>query len=215
MHHMNYLRLLQLRRGGMLAPDTGSGSGAGSAGGGSDESGTAGKETENGGDGDEGKGNEGGEKTFTQDEVNRILKRELEKREKSYQKKIDDARTEAERLARMSEQERAEHERAQREADYENRIKELERRELSTQVREMLIEKGLNPEFTQLIPMENAETAKAAIDNLHKAFNKAVEKKVQEEVEKRLKQGAGAPSAGNGGKPMTMRDAIAAKLGKN
>lgn len=214
MHHINYLRLLQLRRGGMLAPDTGTG-GAGGTGSGSDEGGSTGKEGTNSGEGNEGEGNTGGEKTFTQDEVNRIIKRELDKRDRAHQKKIDDVRTEAERLARMSEQQREEHERQQRETDYNNRLRELERRELSAQVREMLIEKGLNPEFTQLIPMTDAETAQAAIDNLHEVFNKAVEKRAQQEVENRLKQGAGAPGAGNGGKPMTMRDAIAAKLGVN
>ena len=213
MHHMNYLRLLQLRRGGMLAPDTGTGSGT--QGGQND---TQGRGSDKGGEEDTGsgenddKGENGGEKTFTQAEVNRIVARELEKSRKNHKRDLDNARSEGERLARMNEDQRAEHERQQREDDYNNRLKELERRELSAEVRSQLIEKGLDPDFTQLIPMDNAETAKAAIDNLHKVFNKAVEKRAQEEVEKRLKQGAGAPTAGNGNKPATMRDAIAAAL---
>ena len=214
MHH-NYLRLLQLRRGGMLAPDTGTGGGDGGQNGGhsgADDQGS--KEGTGDGEG-EGEGKSGGDKTFTQEEVNRIVARELAKNSRNHQRDIDNARSEGERLARMSADERAEHERQQREDDYNNRLKQLERRELSAEIRSQLSEKGLDPQFTQFIPTDSAETAKAAIDNLHKVFNSAVEKKVQEEVEKRLKQGAGAPPAGSGGKPMTMREAIAARYGEN
>lgn len=213
MHHTNYLRLLQLRRGGMLAPDTGTGGGAQ---GGQNPpqdggSGEGGEEDAGSGEND-GEGQSGGVKTFTQEEVNRILNRELAKRDRANQRKIDEARTEGERLARMNEDERAEHERQQRENDYNNRLRELERREMSAEIRSQLQEKGLEPDFAQLIPTDNAETAKSAIDTLHNLINKAVDKRVQEAVEKRLKQGAGAPSAGNGNRPATMRDAIAAKL---
>ena len=50
-------------------------------------------------------------KTFTQDELNAIIDKRLERERKDAQARIDKAVTEAQKLAKMSADERAEHER--------------------------------------------------------------------------------------------------------
>lgn len=207
MHHTNYLRTLQLRRGGMLAPDTGAG-----AGGSATDNQSDGAQDSQSADAPDNQ-SDGGQKTFTQEEVNAILARERAKAKKAQSAEIAKARSEGEQLARMSEDQRAEHERQEREADYNRRMAELNRRELTLQTQQLLRDKNIPEELAELIHMESAETVYASVETLEKAWTRTVDARVKAEVDKRFSRSAGAPPAGQGARtPMTMRDAIAQKL---
>ena len=195
---MNYLKMLQLRRMGnvMLAPDTGAGGGDGAQGG-------------NGGE--EGKGGESGadgqtdEKTFTQADIDKILKKEQAK----WKRQQEEAVTEAQRLANMTAEQRAQEEAKQREENLARREAELNKRELRAQALETLAGQQLPAELADLLDYTDAEKCSASIKVVQKRWQEAVQKGVEARV-------AGSPPKTGSGKaaPKTMRDAIAAHYGK-
>ncbi|KJE29119.1 hypothetical protein LG52_2263 [Geobacillus kaustophilus] len=94
--------------------------------------------------------NKGGEgaKTFTQDDVNRIIQKRLAeertKWEKEFETKLTEAKTEAEKLAKMNAEQKAEYERKKREEELAKREAEITRRELRATALETLAEKETN-----------------------------------------------------------------------
>ncbi len=102
--------------------------------------------------------------------------------EKAKNKELEDARTEAQKLAKMSADEKAEHERQKREKELKERENALMARELKQGAKDLLIEKKLPVEFSDLIHYTDAETTKSQIEKLETAFNSAVEAKVNERL---------------------------------
>lgn len=196
---MYYLRMLQLRRMGrvMLAPDTGAGGG---------EGGQAGAQGNDGGDG-EGEGQSGadgqnGEKTFTQADIDKILKQEQAKWKRQQEKAV----SEAQRLANMTAEQRAQEEAKQRVADLERREADLNRRELRAQALETLATENLPADLADLLDYTDADKCSASIAKVKKNWQAAVQKGVEARV-------AGSPpktGSGKSGVPKTMRDAISA-----
>lgn len=196
---MNYLRMLQLRRMSrvMLAPDTGAGGGDGAQGG---------AQGNNGGDG-EGKGQSGadgqsGEKTFTQADIDKILKREQAK----WKRQQEEAVSEAQRLANLTAEQRAQEEAKKREADLERREAEMNRRELRAQALETLAADNLPADLADLLDYTDADKCNASIAKVKKNWQAAVQKGVEARV-------AGSPpktGSGKSGAPKSMRDAVSA-----
>lgn len=150
------------------------------------------------GSGEEGKG--GQQKvTFTpeqQAEVDRILGERLGKAqskwEKEFESKLVAAKTEAEKLAQMNADQKAEYERTKREDELAKRESEITRRELRAQALETLAEKGLPKQLADILVYTDAESTNNSIDAVEKSFREAVEAAVNE----RLK---GEPPRGGGG----------------
>ena len=109
------------------------------------------------------------------------------------QKAIEDAKTEAEKLAKMNAEQKAQYEREKQEADFNKRMKDLTTRELKAEAYEQLAEKNLPKELVEILNYESAESVKSSMEAVEKAFQSAVEKAVNE----RLK-GKGTPKAGDG-----------------
>ena len=88
--------------------------------------------------GDNGNGDENQEqtKTFTQDEVDNIIKGRLAKERKLWKKQLADQQTEAEKLASMSEKEKKQYQEQKRAKDLEVREAAITRRELTAQAKE-------------------------------------------------------------------------------
>lgn len=103
------------------------------------------------------------------------------------------ARTEAEKLAKMTAEQKAEHERQKREEDLSKRERDLTRRELRAQAAETLTQKGLPTGLLDTLNYADADTCQKSIEAVEKAFRDAV----QSGVEGRLKGGAPAGSGGN------------------
>src|SRR5699024_1922237 len=131
-------------------------------------------------------------------ESDRKLASALEKKEREWEqqleKKIQDARKDAEEYAKMTQQER-------QEADYKKRLKKLEERERELNNRELLVqiesdleEKELPKAFAKsLLTVQDNEKIKESIGEIKQAFDNAV----NERVKKALRQDTPSASSEN------------------
>ena len=121
-----------------------------------------------------------------QSEFDRRVSRALEtargKWAQETKQKIERARAEAERLARMSGEERMAHELAQREAELGEREQRIIRRELRAEAARMLSERSLPAELAQALNYESAEQVNLSMDAAEKAFRQAVQMGVEERL---------------------------------
>ncbi|MFD2334680.1 DUF4355 domain-containing protein [Cohnella sp. GCM10020058] len=180
----------------LFAADGGGEGGQGGEGGGSGGDG--------GGKGGEGEGKGGGKVTFSpeqQAEVDRILGERLTKAqskwEKDFQAKLDEAKTEAEKLAKMTAEQKAQHERDKRDKDLADRENGITRRELRATALEQLAEKGLPKVLADVLVYTDADSTNKSIEAVEKAFKDAVEAGVNERLKGEPPRGAGGK--GNGG----------------
>ena len=125
-------------------------------------------------------------KTYTQEEVNELLQREADRRvsqalQKQEKKNAEKVR-EAEKLARMNEQEKFQYELEQREKAIVEKEKALALAENKNEAGKILADKGLSLDLVDFVVAEDAETMKGNISKLDKAFKESVKR----EVEKRL-----------------------------
>lgn len=126
------------------------------------------------------------EKTFTQDELNRILADRLKSEQKRWEKKAADEKAEAERVAKMTADEKAKHEQAKREREFAEREAALARKERTAQARDLLSERGMPSALLGAVDVSSDEAVQPSVEALAKAFSEAV----SAEVSKKL---AGAP----------------------
>lgn len=160
------------------------------------------------GQGESGKGEGTGKVEFTpeqQEAVNKIIGEKLGKAqtkwEEDYKAKLEAAKTEAEKLAKMNADQKAEYESKKRLEELEKREKNISTRELKAQAYETLAEKGLPKELADILVYTDADSTNKSIESVEKVFRSAVEKGVNE----RLK---GDPPKGNGGGGNAEFDAI-------
>ena len=125
------------------------------------------------------------EKDF-QSEFDRRVSRALEtargKWAQETKQKVEHARAEAERLARMSGEERMAHDFAQREAELAQRERTIVRRELRAEALRMLSERRLPAELAEALSYESAEQVNASMDAAERAFRQAVQQGVEERM---------------------------------
>jgi hypothetical protein len=116
-------------------------------------------------------------------ESDRKLAKALEKKQKEWEKtleqRIEDARKETERLAKLSEKERKEEEISKREKDLEARILDLQRKELKADAVAVLSEKSLPTSFADYLLAEDAEKTLANINEFKTVFDNAVNEAVK------------------------------------
>jgi len=122
------------------------------------------------------------EKTFTQKDLDAIIDKRLARERKDAETRIKEAVTEAQKLAKMSADERAQHEREELQKTLSQREAEITRRELKAEAKAQLADKGLPVEFSDALPLTDAESVQTAIEVFDKAFRIAVEKGVNERL---------------------------------
>ena len=116
--------------------------------------------------------------------------------------KLAEARTEAEKLARMNAEEKAKHESEKREKELRDREAALSLRELKATAAATLAEKGLPNELLNSLSYTDAESCNKSIEAVETAFRAAV----QAGVEDRMK---GKPPVHNPTQPETsLRDEL-------
>jgi uncharacterized protein YprB with RNaseH-like and TPR domain len=125
---------------------------------------------------------EGAEKTFTQKDIDSIIEKRLARERKEADERIKNAVTEAQKLAKMSADERMEHEREEREKQLKDRESEITRRELRAEAKSQLSDKGLPVELAEVLPYTDAETTNTALEAVEKVFRLALEKAVNEQL---------------------------------
>ena len=125
---------------------------------------------------------------------------------------------EAEKLAKMTADERAAHERAAHEQAVAGRLAEVTRRELRIEAHKALTEKGLPAELLDALRYDDAESCKASMAAVEAAFRAAVEAGVNGRL-----RGSGLPKGASGavGGALTMaqvkgmsREEIMANMGE-
>lgn len=114
--------------------------------------------------------------------VGKALETSRSKMQADIEAKIIAARTEAEKLAKMNAEQKAEYEKEKREKELADREASITRRELAATAKEQLAEKGLPLSLADVLNYESAEACAASIDAVGKAFQEAVEKAVQERL---------------------------------
>ena len=121
-------------------------------------------------------------KKFTQSDVDKIVSERLKKEQDRWKQKIENEKLEAEKLAKMKEDERVKYETQKRLAELEERERAIQERELKAEAYNILAQKGLPKELVEILNYSDAETCSASIDAVEKAFQVAVEKAVNEKL---------------------------------
>lgn len=116
---------------------------------------------------------------LTQEQVNEIVKARLAK-EKA---KAEEDKKEAERLSKLSADERAKEEAKKKDEEIAKLRAEIDRNNLEKDTVDRLNQEGLPLEFKSFLMQENAEKTNESIKIFKEVYNKAV----QAEVEKRFK----------------------------
>lgn len=130
---------------------------------------------------------------YTDADVDRLIGQKFAEWSKKQERKT----SEAERLGRMSAEEKA----AERMKNLEDRIAEYERKETQTamtrQARAILQDAGVNvgDELISNLIAEDADSTKASVDSFVKLFKDAVDKAVKDAIKGETPK-AGAPSKG-------------------
>lgn len=126
-----------------------------------------------------------------------------------WQKLTDNKLTEAEKLAQMSREERAEYHAKQLEKELESYKEREAIAEMSKTARKMLSDSGISvsDELLSVMVTTDAEQTKGAVEGFINAFNEAVEIAVKE----RLKGNPPRKGSASGSAPMTKEQILAIK----
>jgi len=123
-------------------------------------------------------------KTFTRDEVNKIVNAETNKALEKYKEQVEAEKTEAEKLAKMKSDEKLQYQLEKEKSEKDNALAELNAYKLKEEAIKVASEKGLDVSLLNLINFKTttAEELSTTIDNITSVFNKAVEKVVNERL---------------------------------
>lgn len=117
-------------------------------------------------------------KTYTQEEVDKLLQQETDRRVtsalKKQQQKFDTERAEAEKLRDMDEAQKKEYEFQKRVAELEKKEKEFALTQNKLSASKVLADRGLPVQFVDYIVAEEAETMMTNINEFEKAWKAAI-----------------------------------------
>lgn len=149
--------------------------------------------------GDEDKKDEGlkdEEKTFTQEELNQKIKERLAREkanfEKEFQTKLALEKKEAERLAKLSEDDREKEILRIAKEEFETERLSFQREKIELQITKELAEKGLPISFAKLLVTDDADTSLENIKTFEKDWQAALEKAVLEKLKSTSPESGGA-----------------------
>jgi len=130
---------------------------------------------------------EGGQetKTFTQEELDKIVQGRIAKERKAWEKHLEDEKTEAQKLETMSEKEKKKYQEEKRIKELDDREAAITRRELTAQAKVQLADKGIPTELAEILNLTDAESCKKSIETVEKAFQTAVQRAVEERIKGR------------------------------
>lgn len=145
------------------------------------------------------------ERTFNRDELAKIVSSEREKWEKQHAEDLEHAKSEGERLAKLSKDQREKEESDRRLAELEQREQEIAMRELRIETQTLLMDEGLPSEFLDIVLASTADEVKENISNLRQTFDAEVEKRVNERLVQKT------PRTGNSSSGLTKAQIMAEK----
>lgn len=142
------------------------------------------------------------EKTFTQSEVDDLIKKRLAKQEKSFDKRMQEKLDEAEKLRQMNETQKAEYEQEKQRAYIAELEAKINRSGLEREASKMLSEGGIvvDDKILGLVVQDTAEATQEAVEGFVALVNALADKKVSEKLK--------------GKTPKKMEDASAGEITK-
>lgn len=114
------------------------------------------------------------ERTFTREELSKILSAE--------KTKWENEQNEAKKLAKMNADEKQKYQQDQREKALAEREAELLRKEMTAEAKAMLSERDLPIELVTVVDLSSADSVKQSVTDIQKAWEKAVQKGVEERI---------------------------------
>lgn len=114
-----------------------------------------------------------------QAEFDRKVAKALSTAKAKWESMTDEKLSEAEKLSKMSKDEKAQYQLNKREKELQAKEQELNRKELMSTAKTQLSEAGVSTDLAELLNYTDAEACKKSIETLTQAFNKAVEKAVE------------------------------------
>lgn len=148
-----------------------------------------------------GKGEPEGGKTFTRDDIAKMISAEKDKWQKEHEADVEEAKNEAAKLAKMSAKEREDAENKKKLDDIAKREANLNRRELEVATKTELVNSALPESFLDVVIGKDAESTKENIKKVKELFDK----EVQAEVTNRLKTDLPKAGSAAGGDSITAR----------
>ena len=121
-------------------------------------------------------------KTFTQEEVDKMISKRLQRERKDIEAKIEAERREAEELAKLSEAEKQRKLFEKQVKEFEETKRAFENERLLNETSKQLASKNLPIEFAEILKGNNAEKTFENIQLFEAKFNEAVEKVVTERL---------------------------------
>lgn len=121
-------------------------------------------------------------KTFTQEEVDKIVNKRLARERKDIEAKIEAERAEAERLAKMSEAEKQQALFKKQVAEFEATKRAFEQEKLLNETVKQLASRNLPIEFADILKAQDAESTLENINKFEEKFNAALEAKVNDRL---------------------------------
>lgn len=124
------------------------------------------------------------EKTFTQSEVDDLIKKRLAKQEKSFDKRMQEKLDEAEKLRQMNEAQKAEYEQEKQRAYIAELEAKINRSGLEREASKMLSEGGIavDDKILGLVVKDTAESTQEAVESFLALVNDLADKKVGEKL---------------------------------
>ena len=123
-------------------------------------------------------------KTFTQSEVDELIKKRLAKQEKSFDKRMQEKLDEAEKLRAMNENQKAEYEQEKQRAYIAELEAKINRSGLEREASKMLSEGGIvvDDKILGLVVKDTAESTQEAVESFVALVNDLADKKVGEKL---------------------------------
>ena len=121
-------------------------------------------------------------KTFTQEEVDKMISKRLQRERKDIEAKIEAERKEAEELAKLSEAEKQRKLFEKQVKEFEETKRAFENERLLNETSKQLASKSLPIEFAEMLKGNDAEKTFENIQLFEAKFNEAVEKVVTERL---------------------------------
>lgn len=127
---------------------------------------------------------EGAQKTFTQSEVDELIKKRLAKQEKSFDKRMQEKLDEAEKLRQMNETQKAEYEQEKQRAYIAELEAKINRSGLEREASKMLSEGDIvaDEKILGIVVKDTAERTQEAVESFVALVNELADKKVGEKL---------------------------------
>lgn len=117
-----------------------------------------------------------------QAEFDRRVQKALETQRSKLEVLFDEKATEAEKLAKMTEKEKAQYLQQKKEKEMADREAAITKRELAAEAKNTLAEKKLPVSLAEMLNYSDADACKQSIEAVEKAFKEAVEASVEERL---------------------------------